>query len=187
MRDSAENTAELSREHQILISSSGLVTITGGKWTTYRLMAEETIDQAVTIADLTYAPSETRNLAIHGWEKNFPVFGALGHYGVDAYQIEAMIDQDPGLGDFLHEDLPVTAALVVWSVREEMAQTVEDVLARRTRCLLLDARASGEIAEDVAKIMAGELDRDKNWVRAQVQEYRELVARYLPGGTADLA
>jgi glycerol-3-phosphate dehydrogenase len=185
MRDAvtgaAEKTAELSREHQILISTSALVTITGGKWTTYRLMAEETIDQAVTIADLAYVPSQTRTLAVHGWDRNAPVFGFLGHYGVDAYRIEALIDRNPKLGRRLHDELPICVAMVVWAAREEMAQTVEDVLARRTRCLLLDARASGEIAEDVAKILAEELDKDKAWVRTQAHEYRQLVARYLPG------
>lgn len=181
-QESTENTAELSREHQILISPSGLVTITGGKWTTYRLMAEETIDQAVTIAQLGYAPSQTKNLAIHGWDQNSPVFGALAHYGVDAYRIEAMIDKDPKLGRILHPELPICKAMVVWAAREEMAQSVEDVLARRTRCLLLDARASAEVAEEVAKILAGELGRDKWWVKAQVREYQELVLAYLPGG-----
>ncbi|MDP8207093.1 MAG: glycerol-3-phosphate dehydrogenase/oxidase [Candidatus Electryonea clarkiae] len=180
MQKSAENTAELSREHQILISSSGLVTITGGKWTTYRLMAEETIDQAAAIAQLDYVPSQTKNLAIHGWDQNFPVFGVLGHYGVDAYKIEAMIDETPKLGKYLHERLPITGAMVVWAAREEMAQTIEDVLARRTRCLLLDARASSEIAEDVAKILADELGKNKAWIKSQVKEYQELVTNYLP-------
>jgi glycerol-3-phosphate dehydrogenase len=182
MRDSAENTAELSREHQILISASGLVTITGGKWTTYRLMGEETIDQALTIAQLDYVPSQTKNLAVHGWERNSPVFGLLAHYGVDAYKIEAMIEAEPKLGKKLHDDLPITRAMVVWAAREEMAQTVEDVLARRTRCILLDARASAEIAEEVANILAAELGRDKDWVKSQVGEYQRLVTRYLPTG-----
>ncbi len=182
MQESAENTAELSREHQILISASGLVTITGGKWTTYRLMAEETIDQAITLAQLDYVPSQTKNLAVHGWDRNSPVFGVLAHYGVDAYKIEAMIDEEPKLGEYLHEQLPITKAMVAWAVRREMAQSVEDVLARRTRCILLDARASSEIAEDVAKIMAEELGRDKSWVKSQVQQYRQLVTRYLPAG-----
>ncbi len=181
MEESAENTAELSREHQILISSSGLVTITGGKWTTYRLMGEETIDQALTIAQLDYVPSQTKNLAVHGWERNSPVFGLLAHYGVDAYKIEAMIDAEPKLGQKLHEDLPITRAMVAWAAREEMAQTVEDVLARRTRCILLDARASAEISEEVAKILAAELDHDKAWVQSQVGQYKDLVTRYLPG------
>ena len=179
-RDSDENTAELSREHQILISASALVTITGGKWTTYRLMAEETIDQAVTLAGLAHVPSQTRNLAVRGWDQNSPVFGTLRHYGVDAYRIEAMIDEDPDLGELLHRELPISRAMVAWAAREEAAVTVEDVLARRTRCILLDARASAEIAEDVAGILAEELGRDKSWIREQVQEYRQLVTRYLP-------
>jgi glycerol-3-phosphate dehydrogenase len=180
MNDAAENTAELSREHQILISGSGLVTITGGKWTTYRLMAQETIDQAATIAALDYVPSQTKNLAIHGWDRLYPVFGLLGHYGVDAYRIEALIDADPRLGENLHDELPLSRAMVVWAARQEMAQTVEDVLARRTRCLLLDARASAEAAEDVAQILAEELGKDKAWIKSQVHEYRQLAAKYLP-------
>ncbi|MBZ0264953.1 glycerol-3-phosphate dehydrogenase/oxidase [bacterium] len=179
-RGSEENTAAISREHQILISPSGLVTITGGKWTTYRLMAEETINKAITVAQLPMVPSQTKNLAIHGWEENATVFGMLAQYGVDAYGIEALIAENPGLGERLHDDLPITKAMVVWAAREEMACTVEDVLARRTRCLLLDARLSMEIAEKVAKLLASELGHDKKWIKEQVDQYRELALRYLP-------
>jgi glycerol-3-phosphate dehydrogenase len=180
VRKSKENTAELSREHQILISSTGLVTVTGGKWTTYRLMGEETIDQAIAIAQVDYIPSQTKDLAIHGWDQNFPVFGALSHYGIDAFRIEEMIDESPKLGRYLHDQLPISKAMVVWAVREEMAQTVEDVLSRRTRCLLLDAKASAEIAEDVAKIIADELGKNRKWIKSQVLDYQQLVKKYLP-------
>ncbi len=175
-----ENTAAISREHQILISPAGLVSITGGKWTTYRLMAKETIDKAIAIAKLEYIHAQTKDLAIHGWVKNSPVFGLLAQYGVDAYKIEMLLDKDPGLAKQLHPDLPITKGMVVWAVRNEMACTVEDVLARRTRCLLLDARASMEIAKDVAKLMAGELGENKNWIAQQVEDYKQLAARYLP-------
>ena len=143
-------------------------------------MAEETINQAATIAQLDYLPSQTRNLAVHGWDRNFQVFGVLKQYGVDAYKIEAMIDEEPKLGEFLHKELPISRAMVVWAAREEMAQTVEDVLSRRTRCLLLDAKASSEIAVDVAKILAEELGKNREWVKSQVMDYQNLATNYLP-------
>jgi glycerol-3-phosphate dehydrogenase len=185
MDNSSENTAKISREHQVLVSASGLISITGGKWTTYRLMAEETVNEAITVANLDHVPSQTADLAIHGWEQNAPVFGYLAQYGVDAYGIEAMITENPSLGEMLHDELPINRAMVVWAVREEMACTVEDVLARRTRCLLLDAKASIEIAEKTAKIMATELGKDKQWTKAQIVEYTAIAEKYLPASSLE--
>lgn len=176
----AESTAALSREHQILISKNGLVSITGGKWTTYRLMGKETIDQAATLAELPYVHCQTKNLAIHGWEENATVFGSLAVYGVDAYRIEDLIGENKKLGERFHPDLPLNGAMVVWAVREEMACTLEDMLSRRTRCLLLNARATIEIAEIVAKLMAKEMGQNKKWIADQVSEFKSLAQNYLP-------
>ncbi len=172
-------TAALARDHTLLIAPSGLVTITGGKWTTYRKMAEDTIDQAATLADLPDRPSVTRTLPIHGYHENAGQFGALADYGADAPAVEALIAEHPAWGERLHPSRPVRAGEVVWAVRHEMARTVEDVLARRRRTLLLDARASMAMAPAVAVLMAEELGRDEAWQRAQVEAYRALAAGYL--------
>ncbi len=174
-----EDTASLSRDHTLHISKSGLVTITGGKWTTYRKMAEDTIDQAATLAELEERPSSTRELHIHGYHRHADEFGPLQDYGSDAPALQNLMRERPALREPLHPKHPVVAAQVVWAVRHEMARTVEDVLARRTRLLLLDARASIEMAPKVAALMAAELGRDDAWQQAQVAQYRALAEGYL--------
>ena len=172
-------TAALSRDHTLHISDSGLVTIAGGKWTTYRKMAEDTIDQALLLGGLTERPSVTRHLHIHGFHLHAERFGALAAYGSDAPAIQDLIRQDARLGEPLHPDRPLVAAEVVWAARHEMARTVEDVLSRRTRALLLDARASLTMAPTVAALLARELGRDAAWQEAQVQAYVALAKGYL--------
>jgi glycerol-3-phosphate dehydrogenase len=174
-----ENTAAISRDHTIHISGSGLVTITGGKWTTYRKMAEDTVDQAAVIAQLDERPCVTPDLNIHGFHRNAAQFGALSVYGSDARAIMALAQQEPAWGQRLHPRLTSIAAEVVWAVRHEMARTVEDFLARRTRALLLDARASIAAAPAVADLMARELNRDDAWKRDQIEFYRDLASKYL--------
>ncbi len=174
-----EGTAALSRDHTLHISKSGLVTITGGKWTTYRKMAEDTIDQAATLADLPDRDSVTRTLPIHGHHPDSGPFGDLADYGSDAPAVQALIEEREAWGERLHPDRPVRAGEVVWSVRHEMARTVEDVLSRRRRTLLLDARASIEMAPAVAALMAEELGRDEAWQREQIEVYRALASGYL--------
>jgi glycerol-3-phosphate dehydrogenase len=183
--DEEGSTAELARDHSLVISRTGLVTITGGKWTTYRKMAEDTIDQAAVLADLEERPSVTRELRIHGYDPRSEVFGDLGYYGSDAAAVEALARERPEYGERLHERYSVRVAQVVWAVRHEMARTVEDVLARRTRYLLLDARASMEMAPRVAAVVAAELGRDAGWEREQVEAYRELARGYLVPGARD--
>ncbi|ARA93488.1 FAD-dependent oxidoreductase [Rhodothermaceae bacterium RA] len=174
-----EDTASLSRDHTLHISKSGLVTITGGKWTTYRKMAEDTIDQAATLAELEERPSPTRDLPIHGYHHHAEEFGPLQDYGSDAPALQNLMRERPALREALHPNHPVVAAQVVWAVRHEMARTVEDVLARRTRLLLLDARASIEMAPKVAALMAAELSRDDAWQQAQIEQYRTVAEGYL--------
>ncbi|MBN1382777.1 MAG: glycerol-3-phosphate dehydrogenase/oxidase [Deltaproteobacteria bacterium] len=175
-----KSTAELSRDHNLFISPSGLVTITGGKWTTYRKMAQDTIDQAAVVAGLERRPCVTENMRIHGWLKNINPQEPLGYYGSDVLRIRRMIDEAPALGERLYKDLPYLKAEVVWAVRNEMARTIEDVLSRRTRALLLNARASMEMAPVVAELMAAELKKNKTWQKKQVAAYRKLAAGYLP-------
>jgi glycerol-3-phosphate dehydrogenase len=174
-----ENTAAISRDHTLNISRSGLVTITGGKWTTYRRMAEDTIDHALVLAQLEERPSVTRQLPIHGYHRNPEIFGDLAAYGSDATGVKDVFEEAPRFGECLHPELPFRAGEVIWAVRQEMARTVEDFLSRRTRALLLDARKSMEMAPAVAALMADALGRDDSWRNAQIEAYLRLAQDYL--------
>ncbi|MDH3205525.1 MAG: glycerol-3-phosphate dehydrogenase/oxidase [Gemmatimonadota bacterium] len=178
-----EETASVSRDHTLHIAPSGLVTIAGGKWTTYRKMAEDTIDQAALIADLADRDCVTKSLQLHGYHKHTESFGPLAAYGSDAPKLQALVRDDARHAERLHPDHEVIAAQVVWAVRHEAARTVEDVLARRTRMLLLDARASIDMAPRVASLLAEELVRDEAWQRDQVSTYTDLARGYLPSPT----
>jgi glycerol-3-phosphate dehydrogenase len=173
-----KNTAALSRDHNIHIDASGLLTIAGGKWTTYRNMAEDCVDQAATLAKLPDAACVTKKLPIHGHHENAARFGPLAIYGSDAPAIEALRRADPALAPPLHEALPYCGAEVVWAVRSEMARTVEDVLARRTRALFLNARAARAMAPRVAELMARELGREEQWQKEQVRAFEETAIGY---------
>jgi glycerol-3-phosphate dehydrogenase len=172
-------TASISRSHELHVSDSGLVTISGGKWTTYRKMAEDTIDRAAEQADLEPRPSVTEHLNIHGWHEHPERFGHLSQYGSDAVLLRRLVEKRPALDASLHDRLPIREAQVVWAARHEMAQSVEDVLARRTRGLLLDAQASIDAAPRVADLMAQEMGRGKQWQRDQVAAFRKTAQTYL--------
>ncbi|MFP4090540.1 MAG: glycerol-3-phosphate dehydrogenase/oxidase [Cyclobacteriaceae bacterium] len=174
-----KSTAQLSRSHSLLISVTGLVTITGGKWTTYRKMGEDAVDKAAVIAGLDERQTRTKDMKIHGWLKQVDREDNLFFYGSDAVAIRKMISREPELGEPLHAALPVIKAQVVWAVQNEMARTVEDFLSRRTRSLLLNARASIEMAPEVARLMAREMDKDEKWIDHQVSAYKELANGYL--------
>ncbi len=178
--DDHDSTASLSRDHTLLISDSGLVTIAGGKWTTYRRMAEDTVDQAATLAGLDDRPCVTRGLRIHGYHAHAERFAELEHYGSDAPALRELIDEKPAWQQIIHPAFDTRAGQVVWAARHEMARTVEDVLSRRTRALLLDARAAIEAAPGVADLLAEELRRDTAWADQQVRAFNALAATYLP-------
>lgn len=182
-----KRTAALSRDHTIHIDQSGLLTIAGGKWTTYRNMAEDCVDQAATLAELDERPCVTKQLRIHGWidskeaAQNQESVGPLSFYGADALGILELAKSNPTWSTRLHPDLPYIEAEVVWAARHEMARTVEDVLARRTRALFLNARAALQMAERVAILLAVELKRDEAWKNQQLIEFEEVAAGYLVG------
>ncbi|MBA4063341.1 MAG: FAD-dependent oxidoreductase [Isosphaera sp.] len=164
VRAGGANTAALSRDHTIRVDAPGLVTITGGKWTTYRNMAEDGVDRAAELAGLPRRPCRTRDLPIHGSV---------------APEVRRLADADPALAERLHPALPYTAAEVVRAARAEMARTAEDVLSRRTRALVLNARAAVEMAPRVAQLLARELGRDGGWAAGQVRAFGELAKGYL--------
>ena len=174
----ATSTAALSRDHTIHIDPSGLLTVTGGKWTTYRNMAEDCVNQAAELAGLPERRSPTKHLNIHGFHRHADKFGALAVYGSDAPAILELMQAQPALAAPLHPSLPYTGAEVVWATRAEMARAVEDVLARRTRALFLNARAAIASAPRVAELMAGELRRDREWAESQVREFTALAEGY---------
>jgi glycerol-3-phosphate dehydrogenase len=171
-------TASLARDHTLLISPSGLVTITGGKWTTYRRMGEDTVNQAAVLGGLPELPSSTADLRLHGWSAEVEPTAEWAVYGSDAAGLSLLAEERPEWKEPLHPSLPYRACEVVWAARHEMARTVEDVLARRTRALLLDARASSEAAPEVARLMAAELGKDAAWEAAQVEAYQALARGY---------
>jgi glycerol-3-phosphate dehydrogenase len=172
-------TARISREHTIVVSASGLVTIAGGKWTTYRRMGAEVVDHATRVGGLPSRPSATESLTLHGWQPVPTDHSHLSVYGADRPALTALLAERPGWDRPLHPRLPYLAGEVVWAARHEHARTVEDVLARRTRALFLDAQASREAAPEVAALLAETLGRDSGWQEDQVQRYRELAAGYL--------
>lgn len=178
-RGGSSDTSSISRDHTLLIDPSGLVTITGGKWTTYRKMAEDTVNEAAVVAGLDERKSVTESLRLHGWLKNAEAAEPYEMYGSDALALKKIAEEHEGWEEPLHPNLRCKPSEVIWAVRSEMARTVEDVLARRTRSLLLDARASIEIAEDVAGLMAAEMGKDDEWKQQQVQNYTELANGYL--------
>jgi len=178
----ATSTAALSRDHTIVVSESGLLTVTGGKWTTYRKMAEDVIDQAEIIAGLEGKPCSTENHQIHGWTNEIIEDEHWRVYGADIADAKSTFSNDVDLSQLLHPSLPYQKGEVIWQTRHEMARTVEDVLARRTRMLLLNAKAAIEVAPIVASLMARELEYDVSWENRQVEEFTQVAKGYVfPG------
>lgn len=181
VKSSSKKTAELSRDHLITVSASGLITIAGGKWTTYRRMAEDTVNTAIARGLLADRACKTTTLPIHGATDigtTTDFHAPLYYYGSDAAAIRALAGTDPAFGQLLHPRLPYIGAEIVWAAREELCMTVEDALSRRTRALLLDAQAAIECAGVVAGLLAAELGRDRQWQEQQVAAFKELAKNY---------
>jgi glycerol-3-phosphate dehydrogenase len=177
--DESKATKEISRGHKIIISVSGLITIIGGKWTTYRKMAEDTVEKAIMLGGLPERECITRHLPIHGFRMDIdPYTDQMAPYGLEKEDILAISEEEENLAGYISEKLGILKTQVVWAVRKEMARTVEDVLARRTRALFLDARESIRIAPETAQIMAKELNRDEVWVESQIEDFKRVAKNY---------
>lgn len=176
----AKNTAKLSRDHHIQVSKSALVTIAGGKWTTYRHMAEDAMNTAMTVGGLEDRDCITRSLRIHGYHTHAEEFGDLAVYGADATYIQDLARADATLAERLHPELPYTGAEVVWATRNEMARTLDDLLSRRLRATFLNVRAALAMAPRAAALMAEEMNQDEAWVTAQIAAYQEVAERFTP-------
>lgn len=171
------NSAKISRKHEILYSQSGLITIVGGKWTIYRLMGEDTINFAIKKALLSPTKSVSKELKLFGSTDEVLEY-PLSVYGSDydkILQIQAKIGNDAKLNPYL----PYYDAEVIYQVRYEKAKTVEDILARRTRALLLNAKAAIDSAPKVAGLMAKELGKDQNWIEEQLNDFAKIAANYV--------
>lgn len=174
-----DSTKEISRDHKLMVSTSGLITITGGKWTTYRQMAEVTVNKAIEIGHLKNIACKTAELPIHGSTTAIEKDYNNAVYGSDYNRIQALENEDDSLNNKIVEGFPYTWAHVIWAVRHEMARTVEDLLARRLRLLFLDAAAALKAAPVVADLMAGELEKDTAWKKEQLETFRLLASNYL--------
>ncbi|MCC9645050.1 glycerol-3-phosphate dehydrogenase/oxidase [Rhodopirellula sp. JC740] len=186
--DKSSRTASLSRDHTIRISDSGLITITGGKWTTVRKMAEDCVDKTLSSTKGSAIatqpkPCQTETLRLHGYDansgsKNTVAGSGRGHYGSDLRELKQLEAEKPEWSQPMTKELSITPGEVIWAVRHEMARTVEDVLARRTRCLFLNTAASKRIAPAVAELIRHELQLDETWVQQQVTAFEELSKAY---------
>lgn len=178
-QDGSAKTKEISRSHKLIVSGSGLITIIGGKWTTYRRMAQDTVDKTIETVGLIPGACVTTSLPIHGNKNDVDRNDHLFVYGTDKDALLQLINENPGWGEPLHPKLEYAQAEVIWAVRHEMARTVEDVLARRVRALFLDARTAIEMAPTVARLMAGELKQGDDWIKNQVAVFNDIAGKYL--------
>lgn len=175
--DEGSDTKEISRSHKILVSASGLFSILGGKWTTYRKMGEDMIDKVEKESHWKHIPSGTASLHIHGYRMQSNQTEPLYYYGSDETFIKKIIQENGN--EWISEKLQIKKAQVIWAIREEMARTVEDVLSRRTRALLLDAKESINVAPLVAKVMAQEMNKDESWINSQIKLFKSVAINYV--------
>ncbi len=177
-KEDGAKTKEISRSHKIIVADSGLITITGGKWTTFRRMAQDTLQKTIDIKALPARPCVTEHLPVHGYVQTPHSDNPLRVYGSDLQGIDQLVAARPELAEKIHPAYPYTKALVVWAVQQEYARRVEDVLGRRIRLLFLDAQAAIDAAPVVARIMAAELGRDETWVQQELDDFNRLAKGY---------
>ena len=176
-----QSTKEVSRSHKIFVSETGLITITGGKWTTYRKIAEDIIDKAISEKKLPKKECKTEHLSIRGNQKTSTLDreNHLYVYGSDIKNIMALQNNALELKEKIHPDYDFTMAEVAWAIRYEMAITLDDILARRVRLLFLDSRAAISSCEKVARFMAKELGKDELWITNQISEFKTIANGFL--------
>jgi glycerol-3-phosphate dehydrogenase len=182
----SRSTAALSRDHHITVSDSELITIAGGKWTTYRKMAEDVLEIAIPKAGLRDVECKTKDLHIHGYKKETDFNKPLYYYGSDEERIHSIIASDETLAEQIHPMLPFIKAEICWAVRNEMCMKVEDFLSRRTRALLLDAKASIDSARTVAELMAMEANKNEEWIKNEIDSFNSIAKNYLPASNNKL-
>ena len=180
VKSSSKITSVISRDHHIAVSDSELISITGGKWTTYRKMAEDVMEIAIHKAGMSEKECVTKSLRIHGYKETNNYVAPLYYYGTDEDAIKDLNKKDNSLAELIHPSLPYIKAEIVWSIQNEMCMTVEDALSRRTRALLLDAKAAIESAPPVAAMMASELGKNENWIKDQIDNFNSVAKNYLP-------
>ncbi len=178
-KGTSKRTAVMPRDHTIIVNPSGLITITGGKWTTYRRMASDVLNKAIQAIGIEKKLCVTDNLKIHGWANDLDKKDSRYFYGSDATLIKKLCADDESLNELIHPSLFNIKAEIIWAVQHEMAQTVEDILARRTRVLFLDAKAAIEAAPIVAKLMAKEMKKDEAWIKNQINDFNCMATQYL--------
>ena len=174
-----KSTKEISRSHKIIVSDNNLITITGGKWTSYRLMAEDTIDKAIHMKLVEPKACITKTLHIHGYRPKPNLDDHCYVYGADEPALHKMEEENSTFKEKISPKYEYTVGEAVWAVRNEMARTVDDVLARRVRMLYIDAREALAVAPKVAHIVASELGRDEAWEQAQVESFTEIAKKYI--------
>ncbi|HIB36607.1 glycerol-3-phosphate dehydrogenase/oxidase [Mesonia sp.] len=177
-KDNSEKSKEISRSHKIIVSNTGLVTITGGKWTTFRRMAQDTVNKIISLGKLPKMDCKTEHFALHGAQPMTSLENHLYIYGSDKEKIETLMQHEPALAEKLHSALPFTKAEVVWAARYEMARSIDDVLARRVRALFLNAKAAIESAPTVADILAKELNKTEDWKTQQIETFTKMAKHY---------
>lgn len=169
---------EISRSHKIIVSANGLITITGGKWTSYRLMAEDTIDKAIAMHLVEARKCVTKHLKIHGWRPNPDLTNHCYVYGSDEPALHELESTDAEFQKKISPKYDYTVGEVVWAVRHEMARTIDDVLARRVRLLYIDAREALRVAPEVAQVIARERNLPQSWVDSQVLEFDSIARNF---------
>ena len=174
--DNKESTKEVSRHHKVIVSKSGLISVLGGKWTTYRKIAEDTTNVACSVAGLPERQCNTQNLNISGYDPNVDWNDPLHVYGSDSQKVKAFGSEEKNSS--LSEKVYITENQICWSIEKEMAITLEDVLARRTRCLFLDSAETEKIAPKVAEIMRSFLKEDDNWSARQLLQFNKIIKNY---------
>ena len=178
-KNGSAKTKEISRSHKIYVSNTHLFTMIGGKWTTFRRMAEDLVSKVESTKKWNKTKSKTKNLKLHGYKTDIDNDNPFNFYGSDSKNISELMRNEPGMNRLISNRLNLYAAQVVWAVREEMARTVEDIISRRVRCLLLDAREAILIAPIVADIMAKELNKDETWQKQQVDSFSKIASKYI--------